>query len=57
MTVEQAYYKDLFLKQIMNKYNLTYHHLDGDFYKRLETRWMPRYVNASDPSARTLDMY
>lgn len=57
MTVEQAYYKDLFLKQIMNKYNLTYHNLDGDFYKRLETRWMPRYVNASDPSARTLDMY
>ena len=57
MTVEQAYYKDLFLKQIMNKYNLTYHILDGDFYKRLETRWMPRYVNASDPSARTLDMY
>ena len=57
MTTEQAYYKDLFLKQIMNKYNLTYQNLDPEFYKRLETRWMPRYVNATDPSARTLDMY
>lgn len=57
MTTEQAYYKDLFLKQIMNKYNLTYQNLDPEFYQRLETRWMPRYVNATDPSARTLDMY
>lgn len=57
MTVEQAYYKDLFLKQIVHSNNLNYKILDSEFYKRLETRWMPRYVNATDPSARTLDMY
>ena len=57
MTVEQAYYKDLFLKQIVHSNNLNYKILDPEFYKRLETRWMPRYVNATDPSARTLDMY
>ena len=33
MTVEQAYYKDLFLKQIMNKYNLTYHNLPMIFIR------------------------
>jgi asparagine synthase (glutamine-hydrolysing) len=57
MTVEQAYYKDLFLKQIVHSNNLNYKILDPEFYKRLETRWMPRYVKATDPSARTLDMY
>lgn len=57
MTVEQAYYKELFYKSILKPHRLWFNDLDRKFYERLETRWMPRYVNATDPSARTLDMY
>jgi asparagine synthase (glutamine-hydrolysing) len=57
MTPEQAYYKDLFSKSLLNLYNLHFYNLDEQFYERLETRWMPRYVKADDPSARTLDIY
>lgn len=57
MTIEQAYYKDLFADAILRPHKLWFNDLNRVFYDRLETRWMPRYVKATDPSARTLDMY
>jgi asparagine synthase (glutamine-hydrolysing) len=57
MTAEQAYYKDLFSQKLLRPYKLKFEDLNSELYERLETRWMPRFVNATDPSARTLDMY
>jgi asparagine synthase (glutamine-hydrolysing) len=57
MTFEQAHYKNLFCTAMLRENKLWFNDLHHTFYKRLETRWMPRYVNATDPSARTLDMY
>ena len=42
---EKAYYRHLF-----NKYYLSCDHLIGYY-------WMPKYVNAKDASARTLECY
>lgn len=57
MTYEQTWYKKLFNDAILSPYYMTFNDLEKGFYKRLETRWMPRFVNASDPSARTLELY
>lgn len=56
-TVEQAYYKMLFEQQLLQRNRVDFSIFTDDFYKRLETRWMPRFVEASDPSARTLSIY
>jgi len=53
MTREQCYYKLLFQRKICDSEYV----FDDAFKKRLATRWMPRFVKASDPSARTLDIY
>lgn len=54
ITVEQAFYKALFNKYLNCKNDIRF---DKEYLKRLNTRWMPRFVNSNDPSARTLDFY
>lgn len=57
MTMEQAWYKTLFYDALLRPYSLWFNDLERLFYERLETRWMPRFVKATDPSARTLAIY
>jgi asparagine synthase (glutamine-hydrolysing) len=45
LTKEQKYYKSIFEKHYPNALNIV------PYY------WMPKYVNATDASARTLDLY
>lgn len=57
-TLERAYYCMLFMKQfnlkdIPTKENYFHH----NYATQLETMWMPKFVNATDPSARTLENY
>jgi asparagine synthase (glutamine-hydrolysing) len=53
LTREQAYYKMLFQIKVVNNDDL----FDSGFRRQLATRWMPRFISATDPSARTLDIY
>lgn len=53
LTREQAYYKLLFQTKICKDFSV----LEDGFKQQLGTRWMPRFVEANDPSARTLDIY
>jgi len=53
LTREQAYYKLLFQTKICKDQNV----LEDGFKQQLATRWMPRFVETNDPSARTLDIY
>lgn len=57
MTLEQCWYKRLFHEAVLSPYGLWFNDVERRFYERLQTRWMPRFVKASDPSARTLDIY
>lgn len=57
MTLEQCWYKSLFYEMLLSPYCLWFNDVERGFYERLQTRWMPRFVKASDPSARTLDIY
>ena len=50
-TVEATYYKSIFERLFPREYEST------SYKERLETRWMPRFINAKDPSARTLSIY
>lgn len=50
-TVEAAYYKQLFSSFFPRKFE------SKSYKERLETRWMPRFIDATDPSARTLNIY
>jgi asparagine synthase (glutamine-hydrolysing) len=45
LTKEQKYYKSIFEKHYPNALNIVQYY------------WMPKYVNATDASARTLDLY
>ena len=44
-TVEQYYYRNLFEQYYPGSYNI------------IHNFWMPKYINATDPSARTLTIY
>ena len=44
-TIEQSYYRNLFEKYYSGSYNI------------IHNFWMPKYINATDPSARTLTIY
>lgn len=57
MTTEQAWYKHLFSSALFSPYGLWFNDLEPKFYQRMETRWMPRFVKAADPSARSLAIY
>ena len=55
ITPEQAWYKKMFKDEVL--FDTRLEDLDPQFKKQLETRWMPRFVETHDPSARTLDIY
>jgi hypothetical protein len=57
MTIEQCCYKTLFYDALLSPYRLWFNDIEHSFYERLQTRWMPRFVEATDPSARTLEIY
>lgn len=57
MTLEQCCYKTLFYDALLSPYRLWFNDIERAFYERLQTRWMPRFVEATDPSARTLEIY
>lgn len=50
-TVEAIYYKKIFSSFFPREYESI------NYKQRLETRWMPRFIDACDPSARTLSIY
>ena len=45
-TLEQKYYRDIFISKFTNQFSNTIPYF-----------WMPKFVNATDASARTLSIY